>query len=108
MNYESRRWLRLRPGATPYWVPEPVRCRARRGQTVRVRAVSARGQPRHLIRKRRAGRYAVFGVSPVQDRENAFLHTQWDVNSNLTLFAEGLFDRTYTSLHAQYRIKRGR
>ncbi len=53
------------------------------------------------------GAYAVFGVSPAEDRENAFLHADWDVNDDLTLFAEGLFDRTYTSLDAQYSHQAG-
>ena len=48
------------------------------------------------------GAYVVFGVSPAMDRENAYLRTEWDVNSNLTLFADGLFNRTYSSLDGQY------
>jgi iron complex outermembrane recepter protein len=53
------------------------------------------------------GAYAVFGISPAEDRENAFLHTEWDATSSLTLFAEGLFDRTYTALDAQYSHQNG-
>lgn len=53
------------------------------------------------------GAYAVFGISPATDRENAFLHGEWDANPDLTLFAEGLFDRTYTSLKAQYSHQAG-
>src|SRR6185437_11064102 len=53
------------------------------------------------------GAYAVFGISPAEDRENAFLHMEWDANPDLTLFAEGLFDRTYTSLEAQYSHQAG-
>lgn len=53
------------------------------------------------------GAYVVFGISPAEDRENAFLHTELDVNSNLTLFAEGLFNRTYTSLDGQYPYQTG-
>jgi iron complex outermembrane recepter protein len=53
------------------------------------------------------GAYAVFGISPSVDRENAFLRTEWDVNSGLTLFAEGLFNRTYTSLESQYSHQSG-
>jgi outer membrane receptor protein involved in Fe transport len=53
------------------------------------------------------GASMVFGISPAIDRENALVHTEWDANSNLTLFAEGLFDRTYTSLHAQYPYQTG-
>jgi outer membrane receptor protein involved in Fe transport len=53
------------------------------------------------------GASMVFGISPAIDRENALLHAEWDASSNLTLFAEGLFDRTYTSLHAQYPYQTG-
>jgi iron complex outermembrane receptor protein len=53
------------------------------------------------------GAYVVFGISPRVDRENAILHTEWDVNSNLTLFSEGLFNRTYTSLDGQYPYQTG-
>ena len=53
------------------------------------------------------GAYAVFGISPAEDRENAFLHAEWDANPNMTLFAEGLFERTYTSLEAQYSHQQG-
>jgi outer membrane receptor protein involved in Fe transport len=41
------------------------------------------------------------GVSPAEDRESAFAHLEWDVNPDLTLFTEGLFSRTATSLAAQ-------
>ena len=53
------------------------------------------------------GANVVFGISPKIDRENAILHTEWDVNSNLTLFGEGLFNRTYTSLDGQYPYQTG-
>lgn len=53
------------------------------------------------------GAYVPFGISPATDRENALLHTEWDVNSDLTLFGEGLFNRTYTSLAAQYPYQTG-
>jgi outer membrane receptor protein involved in Fe transport len=48
-----------------------------------------------------------FGISPAMDRENAYLRTEWDVNSNLTLFVDGLFNRTYTSLDGQYAYQTG-
>jgi iron complex outermembrane receptor protein len=53
------------------------------------------------------GAYAVFGISPAMDRENAYLRTEWDVSSNLTLFADGLFNRTYTALDGQYPYQTG-
>jgi outer membrane receptor protein involved in Fe transport len=49
----------------------------------------------------------VFGISPALDRESAFLHGEWDVNSDLTLFAEGMFNRTNTSLQAQSPYQTG-
>ena len=53
------------------------------------------------------GAHVVFGISPAIDRESAIVHTEWDVNSNLTLFSEGLFNRTYTSLDGQYPYQTG-
>lgn len=41
------------------------------------------------------------GISPAEQRESAFAHLEWDVASNLTLFTEGLFSRTTTSLPGQ-------
>lgn len=41
------------------------------------------------------------GISPAEQRESAFAHLEWDVNSDLTLFTEGLFSRTTTSLAGQ-------
>lgn len=41
------------------------------------------------------------GISPAEQRESAFAHLEWDVNSDLTLFTDGLFSRTVTSLAAQ-------
>ena len=53
------------------------------------------------------GANVVFGISPKIDRENALVRAEWDVNSNLTLFSEGLFNRTYTSLDGQYPYQTG-
>ncbi|MGH7105181.1 MAG: TonB-dependent receptor domain-containing protein [Acetobacteraceae bacterium] len=41
------------------------------------------------------------GISPGEDRESAFAHLEWDISPDLTLFTEGLFSRTATSLAAQ-------
>jgi len=41
------------------------------------------------------------GISPAEDRESAFAHLEWDVSQDLTLFTEGLFSRTATSLDGQ-------
>jgi iron complex outermembrane receptor protein len=53
------------------------------------------------------GAYVVNGISPSENRQNAFVHAEWDVNSNLTLFSEGLFNRTYTSLQGQTPYETG-
>ena len=52
------------------------------------------------VASRGDGANLVFGISPDMDRESGFLHGEWDVNRQLTLFAEGLYNRTYTSLDA--------
>jgi iron complex outermembrane recepter protein len=43
-----------------------------------------------------------YGIAPSIERENALLHSEWDANSNLTFFAEGIFDRTKTSFAGQW------
>jgi len=43
-----------------------------------------------------------YGLSPAMDRENVLLHSEWDANSNLTFFTEGIFARTKTTLDGQY------
>ena len=49
----------------------------------------------------------VFGISPAQDREGAFLHTEWDVSPAVTLFSEGIVNRTHTVLKAQSPYETG-
>ena len=53
------------------------------------------------------GANMVFGISPAVDREGTFLHTEWDARPNVMLFAEGLFNRTHTSLKAQSPYETG-
>jgi len=43
-----------------------------------------------------------YGLSPEIDRENLLMHSEWDANSNLTFFTEGIFARTKTDYEGQY------
>lgn len=48
------------------------------------------------------GAAVAYGLSPEMDRENVLLHSEWDVNSDITLFTEGIFARTDTSYVGQW------
>jgi outer membrane receptor protein involved in Fe transport len=42
------------------------------------------------------------GLTPVQDRVNAFGHLEYDAGSHLTLWAEGLYSHSRSSVDAEY------
>jgi iron complex outermembrane receptor protein len=44
------------------------------------------------------GAYVVNGISPEQNRQNAFVHAEFSVGPKLTLFGDGLFSRSWTKL----------